>query len=568
MKMERAAAAVEGRGARALADVHLLYGLALRLQRAGKLDEARRRYESILVAQPDHAASLRQLGIVHLQQGRHAIGVQRLTESLHHDDSQAETHAHLGDALLVLQQHEAALLHYERALACRSDFAHVHLKRGHALSELGRHEEALQSYQQVLALQPDDGWAHFCCGNALRALGRHAQSLASYDAALARNPRDAWAHANRGAALNSLDRPEEAVPCYDRAISLAPDEPQAYSNRGNALLALNRQEEAIDNCRRAIALKPDFAEAHWNLSLAQLSLGQYVEGWRGYEWRWTGGPRKLPQRRFAQPLWLGAPALDGQTLLVHAEQGLGDSLQMCRYLPLLLARGARVVLEVQPALTELLRHNFPQVQVLAQGDALPAFDLHCPMMSLPHACQTTLQTIPGATAYLSADPARARLWKQRLGETTKRRVGLAWSGSPTHTNDRHRSLPLSLLEDIVGLEFDWHALHKDVRVSDQPALSRSPLTDHAQALTDFSDTAALLSQLDLVITVDTAVAHLAGAMGKPVWLMLPFMAEYRWLVARSDSPWYGSARLFRQPVAGDWRAVAAQIVAALGAFKA
>ena len=550
-----------------MAEVDVLYGLALRSQRAGKLDEARRRYESILVQQPDHAASLRQLGIVHLQQGRHAVGVQRLTESLRHDDSQAEAHALLGDALHMLQRHQEAVLHYERALACRSDFAHVHLKRGHALSELGRHEEAVQSYQQVLGLRPNDGWAHFCCGNALRALGRHTQSLACYDAALAHNPHNAWAHANRGAALNSLDRTEEAIASYDRAISLAPGEPQAYSNRANALLALNRHVEAVDNCQRAIALKPDFAEAHWNLSLAHLSLGQFADGWRAYEWRWTGGPHKLPMRRFAPPLWLGAPALEGKTLLVHAEQGLGDSLQMCRYLPLLVARGARVVLEVQPTLAPLLRRNFPQVQVLAQGEALPAFDLHCPMMSLPHACQTTLQTIPGATGYLSAHPACAALWTQRLGNTTRRRVGLAWSGSATHTNDRHRSLHLSLLEDIINLEFDWHSLQKEVRAADQPALRRSRLTDHAQALTDFSDTAALLSQLDLVITVDTAVAHLAGAMGKPVWLMLPFMAEYRWMVARPDSPWYRSARLFRQPAVGDWRAVVADVMTALGAFK-
>lgn len=468
----------------------------------------------------------------------------------------------------MLHRYQGALASYDRALTYQPDFAHVHYKRGNALQALNRHQEAVQSYARALAIEPKSVACHFNRGNALRELGLPEQALSDYDRALGLSPDDWRAHSNRGAVLHALDRPQDAVLSYERAISLQPDDALSHSNRGNALRTLNRHAEAVRSCQCAIALKPNFAEAHWNLSLALLSLGEFESGWREYEWRWRGGPSRGQMRHFSQPLWLGAESLAGKTLLAYSEQGLGDTLHMCRYVPLLVALGARVVLEVPQTLVKLLATLNCPVDVIAQGQKLPDFDLHCPLMSLSHACRTSLQTIPRELPYLGADPETTIEWTQRLGLASGPRIGLAWSGSATHTNDRHRSMPLAVLREIVTPEFDWHSLQKEVRATDQAALAVGPIVNHASHLTDFSQTAALISLMDLVITVDTAVAHLAGALGKPVWLMLPFVAEYRWMVSRPDSPWYPSARLFRQGAAGDWPSVVRAIVANLREFSA
>ncbi len=444
-----------------------------------------------------------------------------------------------------------------------------HYNRGVALQESARLDEALAAYETAIALKPDLVEAHNNRGNVLAGLNRRDEALASYGRAIVLRPDFAEAHDNRGVTLYELGRYDEALASHERALTLKPDRPAALNNRANALHALKRHDEALASYGRAIALDPDYAEARWNEGLARLRLGDFRGGWSKYEWGWKTGHRGM-ERRFAQPRWTGAEPLAGKTLLLHAEQGLGDAIQFARYAPLAAAAGARIVIEAHPSLAALLS-GIPNVNaVVNRGRPLPAFDLHCPLLSLPLAFGTGLDTIPARVPYLDAPEARRARWKARLPRAERMRVGLVWSGRDRPDPGRSMALAqLAPLLDLPGVQFV--SLQKDVRDSDEAALRARPGLLHlGQALADFADTAAVVEQLDLVISIDTAAAHLAGALGKPVWILLPFLADWRWLLDRDDSPWYPTARLFRQDGPQRWDAVVARVrdaLAGLGGTK-
>ena len=304
---------------------------------------------------------------------------------------------------------------------------------------------------------------------------------------------------------------------------------------------------------RAIHRRPDHAAAHWNLADCRLLLGDFERGWQEYEWRWKRDQREIKQREFPQPRWSGAEALAGRTILLHSELGLGDTLLFCRYAKEVAARGARVVLEVQPPLVTLLAGLAGVAQIVASGDPLPVFDCHCPLMSLPLAFRTHLGTVPADVPYVRSDPARVAQWRSRLGASAKPRVGLVWSGSVALRNDQ-RSMALADMLPLVDDRAEWVSLQKELRDADREDLaSRAAIRHLGDELRDFSDTAALVDLMDLVVTVDTSVANLAGAMGKKVWILLPYNPhDWRWMLTREDSAWYPTARLFRQPAPGDW----------------
>lgn len=435
---------------------------------------------------------------------------------------------------------------------------------GLSLCQTGRCTEALIYLNRALLQRP--GWVEVLInrGNALQELGEPARALADFDAALALAPDHPEALGNRGVTLYALGRLDEALADYDRALALRPAYPEALHNRGNALRALNRNDEAIRCFEAALALQPDDAEARLHLAMSRLLEGDFARAWPDYQWRWKTRQYAPHRRVFPQPEWLGHRALEGRTLLVHAEQGFGDTLQFCRYAPLLRDLGAAVVLEVQPALKRLLQGLDGPRQVLARGEPLPAFDCHCPLLSLPGALQTTLEAIPARVPYLSADAALVAQWGERLGPRQGLRVGLVWSGNPTHLNDPNRSAPLAEYAGLLGLPCQFVSLHKVLRKADQATLASQPALLHfGERLADFADTAAVVAQLDLVIAVDTAVAHLAGALGKSTWLLLPHAPDWRWLLERLDSPWYPTMRLFRQRSPGDWQGVLAEAAAAL-----
>ena len=488
------------------------------------------------------------------------------------DSNVAEAHYNRGNVLRDLRRLEEALAAYDQALALRPDFVLALNNRGWVLKELTRYSEALAAYDKVLAIKPDHGMTLHNRAALLSDLRRFDEALVSLDTLVSLQPENADVLNNRGVALKFLNRAEEALTSYNKALALNPDHVQALGNRGVLLQGLRRFDEALADFQRALAVKPNHPEAHWDMAFFRLLRGDFAVGWQEAEWRWEKKEIVPRKRNFPQPLWLGKESLSGKTILLHAEQGIGDTIQFCRYAPLVAKKGAHIILEVQPALASLvagIKPSIDKLDVVAKGESLPHFDFHCPLMSLPLAFGTTERTIPADVPYLHAtDDAIAR-WKERLGRSPSLRVGLVWAGNPAHTNDRNRSIPLERFAPLLSLPgVEFISLQKTASPDDMKALrDHGSVLDLGAELRDFTETAAIVSQLDLMVSVDTAAAHLAGAMGKPVYLLLPFMPDWRWLLDRDDSPWYPTARLFRQKVPGRWDDVVSRITEAVKAIK-
>ena len=540
---------------------------AFALHQQGQLDQAQALYQEILQSQPQHFDALQLLASIALQRHDLITAVTLLEQALNIDPNQAGALNNLGNALLLLQNLEAALHSYDRALAQKPDFADALYNRGAALLALKRPEQALQSFDRVLALQANHPPALNNRGAALLALNRLEAALDNFNRALALQPDFAEALNNRGNALRNLNRPEQALQSFDRALALQPDFAEALNNRGFALRNLKRHQQALENFHRAQAVKADYADAHWNEGLCRLLIGDFAVGWEKYEWRWKKEPQIHSLRNFKQPLWLGKEDLNNKTILLHSEQGLGDTLQFCRYAGQVAALGAKVILEVQPSLKLLLNALEGVATVLSQGENLPYFDCHCPLLSLPLALKTELNT-RAKSSYLTADPDKITKWQAKLA-TNKKKVGLVWRGNPAHKNDHNRSIPLAAFKALIDDKADYFCLQYELAADDKAILEKtSNIRLFEDDINDFSDTAALVELMDLVITVDTSMAHLAGALGKAVWILLPFDPDWRWLLDRSDSPWYPSAKLFRQPNINDWETVILDVKTALTAYAA
>lgn len=460
-----------------------------------------------------------------------------------------------GNALQALGKVAEAVARYDAVLALKADHAEALSSRGNALQRLGRLDEALQGHDRAVALRPASADAHYNRGAALVAAGRLEEALQSYDRALALKPDHAAAMSGRGTTLRDLGQPDTALASYEQALALAPGDADTWSNRGILLQGLLRLEESIASYDRAIALNPEHIGAQWNRANALLLSGDFERGWPAYEWRWRSRPIGTADK------WFGDAPVKGRHIFLRAEQGLGDTIQFARYAPLLQAHGARVTLAVQPPLRRLLVTLAPGFDVVAGREG--GVDLGCPLLSLPLVFGTTLDTIPAPPRYLAAEDDRVAAWRARLPTGSRRRIGLVWSGNPKHRNDRNRSMPLAALEPLLDADAHFVSLQKDVPERDQATIERLKLMRVSDELRDFADTAALIEALDLVIAVDTSVAHLAGALGKPVWILLPFSPDWRWLTGRDDSPWYPSARLFRQTAPGDWAGVVHRVGEAL-----
>jgi Flp pilus assembly protein TadD len=455
-----------------------------------------------------------------------------------------------GNALQEVARFTEAIACYDRAISLKPDYMEAHRNRGNALRQLGRLAEAVASYDNAIALRPNVA-SYTNRGNVLRELKRTEEALQSYEHAIALDPRYAETHNNHGSALQELGRFEDAVASYQRAIALKPDYAQGYNNLGVALTELRRIDEATAAFDEAIALKSDYAEATWNRGLAHLLAGQYASGWRDYEAR-KQKRDPVGDRSFPKPLWLGDAAVSGKTILVHWEQGFGDTIQFSRYLKLLADAGAKVLFAPQRPLKRLMETLDPRVQIVDIDEPLPEFDFHCPLMSLPLAFGTEPRTIPRIERYLRVDREKANAWRGMLGERTKPFIGVAWSGSTQHKNDRARSIEFRRFMALLDDRYRFISLQKEVSDEDRLSLSRAKIVHLGDALGDFADTAALCSLMDLVISVDTVLAHLAGALGGPVWLLLPYVPDWRWMLETTDTPWYPTMTLIRQRRRGDW----------------
>ncbi len=428
---------------------------------------------------------------------------------------------------------------------------------GHLCYLQGRLEEARQYLAHSLQLDPDNARAHNDLGETLCGLGRQAEAVPHFERSIALEPTLAHGYGNLAAALVALNKPEAALQWAQKSLWHATDKTVAHCDLGSVLGRLGRQKEALRQYELALAIKPDNAHAHYYASLMRLSLGELPAAWEMHEARLLipqgiGGRRQHPQRR-----WRGESDIAGRRILLHAEQGLGDTIMFARYAAMVAELGATVYLEVQTGMRAAL-HGLARVAAIYEfGEHLPEFDLHCPLMSLPWIFQTRLDTIPNTTPYLTPRPERAAVWERRFGQWRNMRVGLAWSGRATHASDLTRSVPLSLLTPLLTRgDIDVHVVQPEIRPDDRAVLNALPnVADHSSQLTDFAETAALMTQMDLIVSVDTAAAHLAGALGRPSWLLLAYSADWRWMRERGDTPWYPSTRLFRQTKRDDWQSV-------------
>ncbi len=605
-------------------------GLALAGYQAyihGREAEAEALYRRALAGPPaEHGMAAAWLAVICLYQGDRLYALSRSAEAIERYDEalaltpRADVYNNRGVALEGLGRLGEALDSYSQAVACRSDYAAAFFNRGGVLGALGYWSEALADYDRAVALRPDDSAAYWSNrGLALGELNRWAQAAESFIAALARDPAYADAQANLSVAQRQIGQLDAALESADRALALQPAHPEALTTRGLALAALGRFEAALESHERALALRPHylqalnnaglaldgldrtdealakfdaalaidpgFAEAEFNSALALLRAGRWREGWRRHEARWRRRGEPGPTYPDAT-LWLGsaeAAAPVGQTILLHAEQGLGDTLQFCRYASAVKALGARVILEVQPPLKTLLAGLEGVDRVIGVGEPVPPCDLQTPLLSLPlalgerraplspaHPRESGDQFIP-LPPYLVADRGRADVWRARLPPSQGRRIGLVWAGSAAHGNDRNRSISAKTLAPLIAAARKTGAqtisLQKEAPTADLAWLEQTPdLLRVEDLLTDFADTAALISICDLVISVDTSVAHLAGALGRPLWLLIAKPCDWRWMSNRDDTPWYPSARLFRQAEPGDWAGVLERAAQALADF--
>jgi tetratricopeptide (TPR) repeat protein len=582
---------------------------AVKLREEGRLGAAERVCKTVLASDPRDYNALHLSGVLMHQQGRSAEALRMVAAALKEKPGAADILANYGVILEALGRYEEALAIFDQVLAKGGGDANLHCKRGNALQQLGRFDEALESYDRALVLAPHLGFVHYNRGNTLARMNRTKEALASFDRAIALAPPDmavgsggrspeairralvadpysiaarnnrgtllielkryeeavvalneaiarapnyADAYGNRGVALAELGRYDEAFADYDTALRLTPHLADPHANRGNAFLALNRMDEALLGYEAALAIDPEHADANFNTGVTRLCLGDFGRAWKHYEYRWYRKKNPVPKPDFPQPLWRGED-VQGKTVLLCGEQGMGDVIQFVRYAPMVAARGAKVFLRVHPALTALLATVDGVAEVIAETAPLPDFDFYCPLMCLPQAFDTRLETIPAGVPYIRAYTSLADKWRERLPDRGRLRVGICWAGSGAHANNRRRSMTLEYFADILAVpNVDFISVQKDVAAADEPILDRYGVVKIGQDFADFADTAAVMTMLDLIISVDTSVAHLAGALGKATAVLIPFSPDWRWMLDRADTPWYPTMRLFRQPAIDDW----------------
>jgi len=571
--------------------------LGFKLLQAGQVAEAEGCSRQALTQQPDHPDALHLAGIIafHKQQYDHAVDwIARALRQV----PKPEYLLSLGNALQQLGRLDDALKAYDRGVMLKPEDAELWKSMGNVLIKLERRDEAVLSFQHALKFNPRLLEAANACAQLLFDLKRYDEALAlfnqsdeiepgraalyqarglcfmramrfdeavaDYNRALELDPRHAETHCNLGVVYLRFGRHDDALASFDRSLALNPNIATTVANKAFTLGELHRFDDAFVFYEKSLAIEPDNPSTRWNLAMLELLTGDFEAGWAGREARWPANV--LTARDFTQPVWLGQESIAGKTILLHADEGLGDVIQFARYVPMVAALGARVILEMPGAVHSLLTGMSGVSQDLPRGfPMMPTFDVHCPLSSLPLAFRTRLETIPVPEAYLPAvPPARREEWQNRLGPHDRLRVGLVWSGNAVHLNDHNRSMALEALSPILDLDVTFISLQKEPRDRDKAFLrERSDILDVSEHLTDFVATAALVSCLDLVITVDTSVAHLAGALGRPVWIMLPFTPDYRWLLDRDDSPWYPTVRLFRQTATRDYATVVERIRAEL-----
>jgi tetratricopeptide (TPR) repeat protein len=555
------------------------------LKQQGKLDEALASYQHAVRLNPHHAQAHMNLGNVQRDRGMIEEAVASYEHAIRLQPESPDIYYNLGIALKDQHKLDEAAVSLQKAVRLRPDHAEAHLLLAEVQKEQGKFDEAIAGYREALRHKPDFFEVYFNLGNVLVDQGRLDEAIAHYQEAVLRKPDFAEAYLNLGNAQRDRGQTEGGIESYHKVLRLKPDFADAHNNLGIALRELGKHQEAIACYREALRLDPGNANAHFNLGFVSLQNGDFEAGWREYEWRWRCPKFALQRLSTSRPVWDGSP-LDGRTIYLHSEQGLGDTLQFIRYARLVKERGGRVIVGCQPPLLRLLQSCMgidelvpspaPQLppdsipspeQPIRPDPVLPDFDVHAPLLSVPRILGTA--AIPAQIPYLAADAALVRAWQKKLSCMAGFKVGIVWRGSPRYSADRHRSIALHHLIPLARVRgVHLFSLQKHHGGEELPSLlGRLPLHDLSSRLDGaagpFMDTAAVLKNLDLLIAADTAIAHLAGALGVPVWIALTYAQHWVWLTGRNDSPWYPTARLFRQKERGNWDEVFERIATEL-----
>jgi len=542
-------------------NIGLVLQEAVGLHQQGRLRDAEKLYTRALKSSPDNFDALHLLGLVKAQSGQMGEAYRLMSSALKVKPDAPDALINFANVLHALKRNAEALQSLDKALAIRPGDLEALLYRGNVLSALNRSEDALACFDAVLQRSPGNRDALLNRGTTLATLGRHAQALVDFEAVLAQAPNQVDALYNRGTALLDLNRATDAIAAFDRVLNLVPKHLRAWNNRGRALQMLNQHEEAVSSFEKAITIEKDYADAHSNMALSLLTLGDLPRGFAEYEWRWKRRGMSDTRRNYRGRPWLGEFPLGNRTILLPAEQGLGDTIQFARYAPLLARAGAKVVLEVQPELKTLLATMDGIDSCHARGEALPPYDVYCPLGSLPLALKTQASTVPADVPYLRADDTHIAKWQSVIEVLPGKRVAIAWAGHTRHPNDINRSVDFALLEPLFAVDgISFISIQRELRGNDAALIERHRTVIHVGSdLNDIADTAAILALADLTISVDTSVAHLAGAMGRDTWVMLPFSPDWRWTLTGARSPWYPQLQLYRQPAPGDWPSVIATV---------
>ena len=541
-------------------DISRLFEQAIQHHQVGQLEQAKRKYQEILDTNPQHADSSHLLGLVEYQYGNYVKAIEHIQQAVLISPEQPVFLNNLGNVLKEIGELDRSVQAYQQALEVAPDDAEIHNNLGVTLKEMGELDRSVQAYQQALEINPQYAEAHNNLGNVLKEMDRLDESVHAYQQALKINPQFVEGYYNIGVFFQEQRKVKESAQAYQKAIQIQPNYVEAHINLGVVLREQVRLKESIQAHQKAIQIQPDYEEAHINLAITFLLQGQLTAGWREFEWR------RSRKRDFKRPLWDGTP-LNGKSILIYAEQGFGDTIQFVRYIDLLPDANTIIIVVCQPELKTLFKSINRIDTLVTKGEDIPDSDVHVPLLSLPYMFNTTLDTIPARIPYLYLNPEADSVF--HLGDSHDLKIGIVWAGRPTHANDNNRSIDLKwfkCLLDIRNCEF--LSLQVGERREDiKQHGCHHTIKDLGEQFTDFHHTASAILQLDLVISVDTAVAHLAGALGKAVWTLLPFVPDWRWMLDRSDSPWYPSMTLFRQKETGDWRPVFEQLRLALTRYS-
>lgn len=538
----------------------VLNNLGCTLLDQGQEEQAAEAYRRSIAANPDYADAYSNLGVVLARQKHCSEAVDAYRRAIVLRPDYVDAHRNLTGLLVALERPLEALPHCLKLVELEPDNATFMGYLGVLMGELGRHRDAVIACRKALQMDPTLLVAYATIIAAHSSLNEHDDALRLACHYVEHAPDDPDAYCAFAMALQYTGRWDDALAMCGKAIALAPDNPTLLHTMGRIAHAAGTMDAALDIYERAIALAPERAKLRWDQSLALLLAGRYREGWSAFEVRWDVNQLRVDNRNFTQPAWNGED-LAGKTILLHAEQGMGDTIQFIRYAAGVARRGGRVVAQVQPLLKRLVASAAGVDAVVAYKEPLPHFDVYCPMLSLPRIFETDLDTVPDAQGYLHPEPAARAQWLNRLGPRKGLRIGLIWAGNPTHRNDSNRSMRLEQFMPALTMPgLEWFSLQVGQAEADLRQLPAGMIRNLVPDIMDFADTAAALSTLDLLVTVDTSSAHLAGALGQNVWVMLPFAPDWRWMLGREDTPWYDSMRLFRQTELGNWAPVVDRLV--------